>query len=150
MPAPVDHALDPVVGSLEGSLDGAVGEIADESREPERLGAATRLVAEADALDRTADTDVRAFQSKPSSPTSGTNLQGTERMIAGPSGLRTTSKRSCERRRPTGIAILPPGSSCSYSVSGTSGAAAATAIALNGARSGTPSVPSPTRTSTFS
>ena len=101
------------VVSFECSLDGAVGEVADETGEPERLRAGTRLVAEADALHHSADADVRPFQSKPSSPSSGTNLQGTERMTAGPSGLRTTSSRSCERRRPTGIAILPPGSSCS-------------------------------------
>ena len=51
---------------------------------------------------------------------------------------------------PIGATRRPRSTSCSYSVRGSSGAAAATAIASNGARSGRPRVPSPTFTSTRS
>ena len=50
----------------------------------------------------------------------------------------------------SGITILPPGASCSSRLGGGAGAVAWTAIASNGARSGAPRVPSPTRISTLS
>ena len=50
----------------------------------------------------------------------------------------------------SGITILPPGSSWASRLGGGAGAVAWTAIASNGARSGTPRVPSPTRISTLS
>ena len=98
------------------------------------------------ALSRTGPAETHS--EKPSSPTSGTNRHGTERTTAGPSGLRTTTWSSCPRRPPTGTTSRPRGSSCSYSVGGRRGAAAATAIAAYGACSGSPSVPSPTCTLT--
>src|SRR5204863_936828 len=87
---------------------------------------------------------------KPSSPTSGTKRHGTDSTIAGPSGLRTITSSRWMPKRPTGTTRRPRGSSCSYSVCGMRGAAAATAIAWNGARSGNPRVPSPTWTRTRS
>src|SRR3954453_20703387 len=50
---------------------------------------------------------------KPSSPTSGTKRHGTERRMAGPSGLRTITCSCCMPRRPTGTTSRPRGSSCS-------------------------------------
>src|SRR5512133_1935978 len=87
---------------------------------------------------------------KPSSPTRGTKRQGTDLITAGPSGLRTITSSRWMPNRPTGTTSRPRGSSCSDSVCGRRGAAAATAIASKGARSGRPRVPSPTCTRTRS
>src|SRR5436190_9132440 len=54
-----------------------------------------------------------AHPRNPCSPTSGTNRQGTERITAGPSGLRTTTSRRWTRRLPTGSTSRPRALSCS-------------------------------------
>ncbi len=82
--------------------------------------------------------------SNPSAPMSGTNRHGTVRSTAGPSGVRTTTWRSCSHLLPTGTTRRPRTPSCSYRASGKVGAAAATAIAAKGACSGRPRLPSPT------
>src|SRR5512133_1120202 len=87
---------------------------------------------------------------KPSSPTSGTKRHGTDLITAGPSGLHTITSSRWIPCRPTGTTSRPRSASWSYRVCGRRGAAAATAIASNGARSGRPRVPSPTCTRTRS
>src|SRR5205823_9566834 len=91
----------------------------------------------------------RVHSPNPSAPTSGTKRHGTEWINAGPSGLLTATSSRWPRALPTGTTSRPRGFSCSYSVCGKPGAAAATAIPSKGAHSGRPSVPSPTWTWTW-
>src|SRR5919197_1954889 len=149
--APVDHRPDSLLVAFEHRFDAPVGRVADPARQAERLSPRSGVGTEEDPLYASVNPDmVACHPENPSSPTSGTNRHGTEWTTAGPSGLRTITSSRWARGPPTGTTSRPPGRSCSYSVSGSPGAAAATAMASNGARSGTPSVPSPTRTSTRS
>src|SRR5215204_6273981 len=112
--APVDHAPDAVRVALEDGLDRAVRAVPHPAAEAERARPVARLGAEEDALNPPADADARPGHSlKPSSPTSGTNRQGTDLTTAGPSGLLTISSRRWFARPPTGTTIRPPGFSCS-------------------------------------
>src|SRR5215216_366109 len=88
-----------------------------------------------------------SFRSSSSSGTNGTNRTGTTASST-PSMKRIRSSRP---PRSTGQTRAAPGASCARrGGGGSSSAAAVTEMPPNGARSGAPRVPSPTRTSMFS
>src|SRR5215203_1022944 len=112
--APFDHVPDAVRVALEDGLDRAVGAVPHPAAQAERAGSVARRGAEEDTLDPPVDANARPGHSrKPSSPTSGTKRQGTDRTTAGPSGLLTISSSRWFARPPTGTTIRPPSLSCS-------------------------------------
>src|SRR5439155_13362138 len=78
---------------------------------------------------------------------SGTNRTPPARRSSSPAGVRVMMTSSWALRSPMGITSRPPTTSCATSGGGTPGAAAVTRMPWNGARSGQPRAPSPSRVS---
>src|SRR5712664_2424436 len=83
-------------------------------------------------------------------PTSFTNLHSPQRRVFISPPIFSTTVSVWFTASPTGTIMRPPSPSCWKSGGGTDGPPAVTRILSNGASSGQPSVPLPTRTQTLS
>ena len=112
-------------------------------RLPQRLGEHLRFALRAPRSEA-ARLRLQAPRSRSPAPDEGDEARGSDRRSYGIVGQHERVGGGSA----TGSTMRPPGASCSSRLGGGAGAEAWTAIASNGARSGAPRLPSPTRTST--